>query len=86
MSIKDSALRLASALETELIQIRADQMEAAESLTVRINGVANNLKEMGVKVQALHEEVQSVKASQAQMQGVQTQMLEILVDIQRRLP
>ncbi|MFF0311985.1 hypothetical protein ACFYSC_31490 [Streptosporangium sp. NPDC004379] len=79
MSIEDSALRLASALETEVIQIRADQMEAAESLTVRINGVANNLKEMGAKVQALREEVQDVKASQ-------TQMLEILVDIQRRLP
>ncbi|MGV9326078.1 hypothetical protein [Streptosporangium sandarakinum] len=79
MSIKDSALRFASSLETELIQIRADQMEAAEALTVRINGVAGNLKEMGAKVQALHEEVQGVKASQAQM-------LEILIDIQRRLP
>ncbi|MFI6452805.1 hypothetical protein ACIBF6_14725 [Streptosporangium amethystogenes] len=71
MSIKDSALRFATAVENELIATRADQMEAAEALTVRINGVANHVKE-------LRDEVGTLKETQGQM-------LEILIDIQRRV-
>ncbi|MFF0249982.1 hypothetical protein [Streptosporangium sandarakinum] len=58
-------------MAAELIRIRAGQMEAAEGLTVRINGVANDLKGMGSKVEALQES--------------QRQMLDNLIGIQHRL-
>ena len=75
MSIKDAALRFATTVENEHIQIRADQMEVAEGLTNRINSVANDLKALDAKVTALDARVTS--------DG--TQMLEILIDIQRRI-
>ncbi|SNS38000.1 hypothetical protein SAMN05216276_1008157 [Streptosporangium subroseum] len=71
MSIKDAALRFATVVENEHIQIRADQMEVAEALTNRINGVANDLKALDSKVTSLQEG--------------QAQMLSILIDIQRRI-
>lgn len=55
MSIKDSALRFATSVENELIQIRADQMESNEALTNRINSVANNLKELRAQFTGLEE-------------------------------
>jgi hypothetical protein len=62
VSIKDAALRYATAVETELIAIRADQMEVSEALTNQINGVANDLKALDAKV--------------TKLQDTQTQMLE----------
>ncbi|WP_248965637.1 hypothetical protein [Sphaerisporangium perillae] len=86
MSIKDSALRFATTVENEHIQIRADQMEVAEGLTNRINGVANNVKELDAKVTVLDEKVASLQEDVAGVKATQAQMLEILIDIQRRLP
>jgi flagellin-like hook-associated protein FlgL len=93
LSIKDSALRLASTMENELIQIRADQMEAADGLINRINGVANNVKELRAELGTVKSEldtvaveVGTVKENVARMDATQTQMLGILIDIQRRLP
>ncbi|GAA3537078.1 hypothetical protein GCM10022419_016110 [Nonomuraea rosea] len=72
MSMKDAALRFASTMDSELIQIKADQMEQGQQLTERINSVDSRLKD-------LRSEVAAVKDTQAQM-------LDILIDIQRRLP
>ncbi|GII81108.1 hypothetical protein Sru01_60900 [Sphaerisporangium rufum] len=78
MSIKDAALRYATAVENELIQIRADQMEQGQELTERINGVSNSLKE-------LREEMGDMRTKVGGLGDSQRQMLEILIDIQRRL-
>ncbi|MFE3448053.1 hypothetical protein ACFXJ8_03880 [Nonomuraea sp. NPDC059194] len=111
MSIKDVSLRLATVLENELIQIRADQMEAAEALTNRINGVGERVKRldakvttlvetmdakvatldekvttMDAKVTTMDEKVTTMDAKVVTLQDTQTQMLEILIDVQRRLP
>jgi hypothetical protein len=71
LSIKDAALRYATVVENELIQIKADQMEQGQQLTERINSVANSVKELRADVEAV--------------KGTQAQMLEILIDIQRRI-
>ncbi|MEW9551259.1 hypothetical protein [Nonomuraea sp. NPDC050783] len=58
-------------------------MEQGRQLTERINSVANGLKELRGEFGSFKEEMRGFKE---EMRGTQTQMLEILVDIQRRLP
>lgn len=82
MSIKDAGARYAAAIENELIQIKADQMEAAEGLTGRINGVAHQVKELRTEVASRLERVEGDVSS---LKETQEQMLGILIDIQRRL-
>ncbi|MED7925567.1 hypothetical protein SMD20_15040 [Nonomuraea sp. LP-02] len=51
MDIKEAGPAFTTALENELIQIRADQRELAQDLTERINGVGRRLKSLDAKVE-----------------------------------
>ncbi|MGW0803077.1 hypothetical protein [Nonomuraea sp. NPDC002799] len=57
MGIKELACALGTAVENEVIQIRADHIEMGEKLTHRINGVADRLKVLDGKVTVLDEKV-----------------------------
>lgn len=113
MSIKDAALEHAAAIENQLIQIRADQIEQGQQLTERINGVANQVKAIDAKVTRLETRIDRLETRmdglETRMDGLetrmdklegrfdvleskvdgmqqtQTEMLSILIGIQRKL-
>ncbi len=96
MDIKEAGPAFTTALENELIQIRADQRELVQDLTERINGAGRRLKSLDAKVelgfssvdaqlQILDSRVKIVESRLGVVQETQQQMLGVLVGIQRRL-
>lgn len=57
MSIKESGVEFADEIHNELVKVRADQMELAQDLTERINGVANHLKRLDARVEKRFEAI-----------------------------
>lgn len=82
MSIKDAAARFGTAIEQELIQVRADQMELGEQLTHRINGVDNRVKTLATVVDKVQQDLREFKETQT---AHNVQVMDILVDIQRKI-
>lgn len=101
MGIKESGLQFVTDIENAVIASRADMMQGLEDVTHRINGVANNLKEFKAKVEAelaqvktdvaeVRTEVVEVRTELAELKTSQSEFnttaMEILLDLQRRIP
>ncbi|WP_219462727.1 hypothetical protein [Nonomuraea rhizosphaerae] len=92
MGIKEAALQLGVEIENQVIQARADQIEMGQQLTERINGVANQVKQLDGKVEMLKTDVNDLKTDVndlktgfGEMKSTQAAMMHILIDVQRKL-
>ncbi|MFG6198830.1 hypothetical protein [Nonomuraea sp. JJY05] len=100
MSFKELCCNLGTELDNEFIRLRADQAELGQQLTERINGVANHVKTLDAKVTVLDERVTALDTKMDtkfeeidakfttkfnELQGNQSEMMNILIDIQRKV-
>ncbi|TMR96045.1 hypothetical protein [Nonomuraea basaltis] len=86
MSIKETGLAFCTAIENEVIQIRADQQELAQDLTERINGVANRVKALDAKFDTRFDALEkAMQENHKTAQENHTKVMDILVGIQRKL-
>ncbi|MFG2072613.1 hypothetical protein [Nonomuraea maritima] len=88
MSIKESGVEFADEIHNELVKVRADQMELAQDLTERINGVANHLKRLDARVEKRFEAIdQRFEAIDQRFEAMDRQFVAIdqrFVAIDRR--
>jgi len=85
VGFKEICCDVGTALDNEFIQVRADRTELGQDLTERINGVANQVKVLDGKVTKLEARFDRLETKVTGLQDGQTEMMSILIAIQRKL-